>query len=108
MLLIRVSVYIVMLMWTLDKFFNPSHSAKVYEKFYMISELGSTTCTVIAIIELFVLICFILGVYKRFFYATVLRLHTVSTLSSHQQYMSPFQGANLLFFAAWPICWLLV
>jgi len=30
-------------------------------------------------------------------------LHAVSTLSSFKQYLAPFDGPNLLFFAAWPM-----
>jgi len=37
---LRLGVFIVMLMWTLDKFVNPAHSAAVYENFYLIGGLG--------------------------------------------------------------------
>ncbi len=30
-------------------------------------------------------------------------MHAVSTLSSFRQYLAPFKGPNLLFFAAWPM-----
>jgi hypothetical protein len=90
-------------MWTIDKFINPGHSAKVFEKFYFIAGLESSTFAVIGIIELIILTGFILGVYKRFCYGVVLVLHTVSTFSSYQQYLSAFEGPNLLFFAAWPM-----
>src|SRR6266480_2149730 len=33
----------------------------------------------------------------------VLLLHAVSTFSSFHQYLHPFEGPNLLFFAAWPM-----
>jgi uncharacterized membrane protein YkgB len=36
LLLMRLSIFVVMLMWTIDKFINPHHSAKVFEKFYYI------------------------------------------------------------------------
>lgn len=103
LLLMRLSIFVVMLMWTIDKFINPHHSAKVFEKFYFISGLESTIFVVIGIIELIILTGFVLGINKRFCYAAVLIFHTVSTLSSYQQYISPFQGPNLLFFAAWPM-----
>jgi len=103
LLLMRISVFTVMLMWTLDKFINPSHSAKVFEKFYFIAGLESSIMAIIASIELVILAGFVLGVYKRFCYAAVLAFHAVSTFSSYQQYLSPFDGPHLLFFAAWPM-----
>ena len=40
LLSLRVGVFIVMVMWTFDKFVNPGHSARIFEHFYGIS--GST------------------------------------------------------------------
>ncbi|MEQ8801928.1 MAG: hypothetical protein RLP45_07815, partial [Haliea sp.] len=44
---------------------------------------------------------FVAGFMKRFSYGMILLLHTISTLSSWQQYLDAFN--NLLFFAAWPM-----
>ena len=43
------------------------------------------------------------GFLKRFSYGIVLLMHGVSTVSSYQQYLAPYDGANILFFAAWPM-----
>ncbi len=40
LLLLRLSVFLVMFMWTLDKLRNPAHSAQVYNYFYGIGRLG--------------------------------------------------------------------
>ena len=101
LLLLRVGVFIVMFMWTLDKFVNPQHAAAVYEKFYLIKGVGSAVMSVIGAVELIVIIGFLIGFQKKWTYGAVLVLHAVSTLSSYPQYLSPFQ--NLLFFAAWPM-----
>ena len=37
---LRISVFIVMLMWTLDKFLRIEHSQTVFTKFYGIPDLG--------------------------------------------------------------------
>jgi len=103
LLFLRVSVLLVMLMWTLDKFINPAHAAKVYEKFYFIPDLEVLVITTVGIAELALLVLFFFGFKKRLTYGAVLVLHTVSTLSSFGQYLSPFEGPNLLFFAAWPM-----
>lgn len=103
LLFLRLSVFLVMFMWTIDKFINPGHAAKVYEKFYYIAGLGDAVMYAIGAIEIIVLLLFLAGYKKTYTYAAVLLLHAVSTLSSFNQYLAPFEGPNLLFFAAWPM-----
>lgn len=98
---LRYGVFLVMLMWTLDKFINPSHASGVFKNFYGISGLGETILFAIAAGELLLIIGFVLGTFKTFTYGSVLVLHGISTLSSYAQYMDPFN--HLLFFAAWPM-----
>ncbi len=99
--LLRIGVFIVMLMWTLDKFVRPGHAAGIFKKFYGIDGLSPTVFYVIGALELLLLVGFVTGTAKRYTYGLVLLLHTISTLSSYQQYLAPFD--NLLFFAAWPM-----
>jgi uncharacterized membrane protein YkgB len=103
LLLLRVTVFLVMIMWTIDKFLNPGHAAKVYEKFYYIAGMESVAMYAIGAIEMVVLLLFLAGYKKTYTYGAVLILHAVSTLSSFNQYLEPFAGPNLLFFAAWPM-----
>ena len=49
------------------------------------------------------LIAFVAGAWRRFSYGAVFTLHAISTVSSYKQYLDPFEGPNLLFFAAWPM-----
>ncbi len=101
LLLLRIGVFVVMLMWTLDKFVRPGHAAGVFKKFYQV-DLGSPTVFyVLGLLELVLILLFVTGTAKRFSYGAVLALHAISTLSSYQQYMQAFD--NLLFFAAWPM-----
>jgi hypothetical protein len=101
LLLLRLSVFAVMAVWTLDKFVNPGHAARVYERFYGLSGLGPTAFVAIGAAEALLLVGFVVGWRKRLTYGLVLLLHGVSTLSSWRQYLEPFD--NLLFFAAWPM-----
>ncbi len=101
LLTLRLGVFVVMLVWTLDKFVNPEHAARVYENFYLIGGLGRPVFLLIGAVELVVLAGFLLGYQKRVTYGLVLVLHGVSTLSAYHQYLAPFD--NLLFFAAWPM-----
>ncbi|MEX2181590.1 MAG: hypothetical protein WD771_06070 [Gemmatimonadaceae bacterium] len=101
LLWLRLGVFITMLMWTLDKFVQPAHAARVFENFYGLGGLSASTFLIIGGLELVLIVAFVLGVAKRFTYGAVLLLHFGSTLSSYQQYLDPFK--NLLFFAAWPM-----
>lgn len=101
LLLLRLGVFIVMLMWTLDKFVNPQHSAAVYENFYGLGGVSAAAFMVIGALQLVVVLTFVAGFMKRYSYGIILVLHGISTLSSWQQYLDPFN--NLLFFAAWPM-----
>ncbi len=101
---LRISIFIVMLMWTLDKFIRPEHAAAVFEKYYFIASLGQALTWTLGGLELVLLIGFLLGIAKRMTYGAVLVLHGVSTLSSFNHYITPFgEGPHLLFFAAWPM-----
>ena len=103
LLLLRLTVFLVMFMWTIDKFINPGHAAKVYESFYYIAGLESVVMYALGSIEIIILLLFLAGYKKTFTYGAVLVFHAVSTLSSFKQYLSPFEGPSLLFFAAWPM-----
>jgi len=46
---------------------------------------------------------FVIGFAPRVTYGLVFLLHAGSTFSSFRQYLHPFEGSNILFFAAWPM-----
>ena len=99
--LLRLSVFVVMLMWTLDKFVNPGHASQVLENFFRISGFGEVAFLIIGGLEMLLILAFVSGSWKRISYGLVLLLHGASTFVSYAQYMDPFN--NLLFFAAWPM-----
>jgi len=101
--LLRVGVFIVMAAWTTDKFVNPSHAAGIFDKFYAIPGVGSALIWGLAVVVMIVVFAFVAGLRRRLTYGAILLLHGVSTLSAFRQYLTPFEGAHLLFFAAWPM-----
>lgn len=104
LLFLRLSVFLVMLMWTLDKFIQPDHAIRIYEHFYFLGGFGKNLMMAFGLVELVILTGFLLGVMKAWTYGAVLAFHSVSTLSSFKLYLTPFgDGPNLLFFAAWPM-----
>lgn len=100
---LRLGVFIVMFMWTIDKFINPKHASKVFEHFYAIKGLSEVFTFSIGGLQLILVLGFLLGYKKRFTYGAIFLMHGVSTLSSYQMYLDPWGPRNLLFFAAWPM-----
>jgi hypothetical protein len=103
LLLLRLTVFMVMFMWALDKLLNPQHAAGVYEYFYGLSGFGGTLFRTLGVAEIAFLCIFVAGLWKRLTYGGVLLLHAASTLSSYRQYLTPWDNSHLLFFAAWPM-----
>jgi len=102
LLSLRVSVFVVMFMWTIDKVIRPAHAASVYERYYSLS-LDHTVFYVLFALEMALIVTFLFGIFKTLTYGLVLLFHAISTLSSFNQYLAPFTGPHLLFFAAWPM-----
>jgi len=101
LLALRVGVFIVMFMWALDKIVAPDHAAAVFENFYMLEGMGAGILATIGVVQIVIYLAFLAGLFRTWTYGLVLVMHAISTLSSYQQYLDPFN--NLLFFAAWPM-----
>jgi len=103
LLFMRLSVFVVMLIWALDKFIRPEHSRQVFEQFYFIKTTGFWFTYLVGALELIVIFGFLIGFAKFVTYGLVLVFHAISTFSTFPQYLQPFEGVNILFFAAWPM-----
>ncbi len=103
LLSLRLSIFLVMGVWTLDKFLNPAHAGAVYAHFYFLPGLSAATLYALGAAEALLLLGFVSGFARTWTYGLVLMLHGVSTLSSYAQYLAPFAEGHLLFFAAWPM-----
>ncbi len=98
--LLRLGIFIVMIAWTLQKLIDPGSAARIYENYYYIGGLGSTTMIIIGLIELVIILAFLAGLWKKYSYGFVMIVHAISTLSSWDRYIIDI---NMLFFAAWPM-----
>lgn len=103
LLLTRISIFIAMIIWVIDKFAQPDHTAAVFETFYGISGIGTSVSYLLGAAQLAIMIGFILGFQKTITYGLVLLMHTASTLVSFPKYIAPFESANILFYASWPM-----
>ena len=92
-----------MIIWVIDKFANPDHAAAVFESFYKIGGVSATVSYALGLIQLIIMLAFLVGFKKKISYGLVLLMHTASTLVSFPKYLVPFEGANILFYASWPM-----
>jgi len=103
LLLLRLSVFLVMFVWTVDKFVEPQRASKIMADFYSVGGVGNFVIYLLATIELAVMLAFLLGFAKQWSYGLVFLMHAGSTLASFKKYLHPFESPNLLFFAAIPM-----
>ncbi len=61
LLSLRLGVFIVMFMWTIDKFINPEHAKNVYAKFYLFEGLSVNLSYIFGTIQLVLVIGFCLA-----------------------------------------------
>ncbi len=62
---LRVGVFIVMFIWTLDKLVNATHASRVLETFYGLGGFGPAAIAAIGVAELALLLTFIAGFQQR-------------------------------------------
>lgn len=103
LLLTRISIFIAMIIWVIDKFANPDHAAAVFEAFYGIGGIGPAVSYLLGTLQLAIMLAFLVGFQKKISYGLVLLMHTASTLVSFPKYLAPFESANILFYASWPM-----
>lgn len=87
LLVLVFTVFLVMLMWTLDKFLMPRHAAGVASHFYAMPHLGPAPLHLIGVLELPVPLAFVLGAAHRFCLCCCAALHRASTLVAWSQYL---------------------
>ena len=100
---LRLGVFIVLVMWTVDKFVNPEHSAAVMKVFYSIPDISASIAYIMGALQLALVLSFLVGFQRRWATLIILIMHLSSTLVSFGRYLDPWSGSNLLFYAAWPM-----
>ena len=90
LLLTRISIFIAMIIWVIDKFARPDHAASVFQAFYGISGIGSAVSYLLGAAQLIIMLGFLAGSQKKITYGIVLLMHLASTLVSFPKYLAPF------------------
>lgn len=102
LLILRVSVFFEGLVWAINKIVRPDQALKMFSTFYHIYALPMSTYYIVGIVQVVVLLAFLIGFKKTISYALIALLQLAAALAPYNQYMHPFSGPNILFFAAWP------
>ena len=75
LLALRLGVFLVMLMWTLDQFVNPAHASRIFSNFYGVDWLSQNTSGILGGLEVVLILAFVAGLWRRWIYGAVLLLH---------------------------------
>lgn len=99
---LRLSIALFMILWALRKVLDPVAAERVFATFYAVAP-GSILVVLFGVAQLLILIAFALGLAKTLSYGAVTVMHAASTLSTSERLVTPYDGSNLLFWAAVPI-----
>ncbi|WOJ98607.1 DoxX family membrane protein [Congregibacter brevis] len=102
LLALRMGVFAVFMVWTLDKLFNYQHNSGMISHYYHV-DLPQWFLVALGLAELGMLFGFLLGLFKNFTYAAVLVAHAVTTLVSSWRLLPPYEIHQLLYFGSLPM-----
>lgn len=107
LLLLRIGIFLMMVIWAIDKFVRPEHGVAVFSSFYGLESVGLAIVYAIGVFQLALFGCFLVGYRQKITYGLVLLLHGVSTVVSFPVYLNTYAGdpesCNILFWAAFPV-----
>ncbi len=107
LLVLRVTLAGFFLIWSVEKILAPELALRVFETFYF-SSPSTTVLIVIGVLQTGVVLAFLAGVLKTWTYGLLLAMHAVSTASSWERLINPYEPPNHLFWAAIPVLGALV
>lgn len=107
--LLRLTVGLFLLQWSLEKIIRPDKTLGIFDHFYNI-DLSVSFSQVLGGAELLLVAAILTGFKRRIVYGIAFVLHLGSTVSTWPQLIDPYSGGNHLFAAAVPLLaalWLL-
>lgn len=102
LLCLRLGVFIVFLVWALDKLFNYEHNSVMIMHYYHF-DVPQWFLISLGLAELILLLAFLAGLFKTFTYSVILFAHTVTTLVSAWRLIPPYEIHQLLYFGSLPM-----
>jgi len=100
LLSLRLGVFLVLLVWTLGKFIDPTQAISIYSGYYGI-QLSRAGTYVLGAVELVVVLAFLVGFQKRMSRAVMMAMVGTTVLLPGRLYFHPYMDHILLFFAFW-------
>ena len=97
---LRVSIFIVMLMWVANQLLNPDQAIEIFEG---LSDMPDSAIYVVGTIELLLISGFLLGAFKTTTYGAVLLIQALSVFSLIDDFFKPFSGSNMMLLAYIPM-----
>lgn len=104
---LRISLGVFLLVWSLEKFFIPQTTVGIWKGFYLI-DIGPSVPYVIGALESVLALAITVGLWRRVSYGAGLLLHFVSVAATWKQLVDPWgllSGGrpNHLFLAGVPV-----
>ncbi|MEM7771823.1 MAG: DoxX protein [Cyanobacteria bacterium P01_E01_bin.6] len=98
---IRVSVGLFFLIWAIEKIVHPELTNQVFSTFYHL-QIPNALSIGFGILQLLIVLMFMVGLFKIWSYGLLLGMHAVSTISTYERLLNPYEPPNHLFWAAVP------
>jgi len=103
LLILRVSLAIFLLQWSIEKFVNPEASIRIGQNFYGVA-LSAVTVVILGVAETLVALALLFGIYRRWSYGLAAVIHAVSVAATWRLLMNPYGASqNHLFIAGVPV-----
>ncbi len=93
LLLLRIAIFMVMVVWAIDKFMRPVTEAATYQHLYHLPALPSMVMYAIGAFQILLAACFVIGLQRAFTTGLVLIGMIIYTVATYQP----------LFFEPWPM-----
>jgi uncharacterized membrane protein YkgB len=100
--ILRLSVFIFFAIWAGEKFVRPESTIGIYSHFYLMDGLPVWGAYAIGSVQAIIIAAFMLGIAKFWSYGLLLVMHSLSTLSTWAQLISPYDPGHHLFVAGIP------
>ncbi len=103
LLMMRLTFAAFIMVWAVDKVIAPEHAQKVFSTYYF-TDLPFEPLTAIGFVQIAIILAFAAGFLRFWTYGAVLVMHAVSTLSTYDKLISPWEAGprGLLFWATVP------
>lgn len=99
---LRLTIAAFFLVWAVEKIVAPELAQRVFETFYLVAP-STGQLIAVGVVQLAIVLAFLAGWLRMWSYGATLVMHAVSTLSTYERLLNPYEPPNHLFWAAVPV-----